>query len=105
RFVALAANSANVHRPLCASTGVKKSELSASLYVDHLVASPSVSTMPEKTLAAVAEHSEPQPALDARSAERGEEVLARIADAGIDLADVFALLEREGVEKFEKSWE
>ena len=105
RFEALAAKGANVQRPLWASTGVKNPEYSDTLYVDHLVASPSVSTMPEKTLEAVAEHSEPQPALDARSAERGEEVLARIADAGIDLADVFALLEREGVEKFEKSWE
>src|SRR5699024_342179 len=78
RFEALAAKGANVQRPLWASTGVKNPEYSDTLYVDHLVASPSVSTMPEKTLEAVAEHSEPQPALDARSAERGEEVLARI---------------------------
>src|SRR5690625_4135684 len=80
RFEALAAKRANVQRPLWASTGVKNPEYSDTLYVDHLVASPSVSTMPEKTLEAVAEHSEPQPALAARSAERGEEVLARIAE-------------------------
>ena len=27
-----------------------------------------------------------------------------MAEAGVDLADVFAVLEREGVEKFEKAW-
>ena len=30
--------------------------------------------------------------------------LERVAEAGVDLADVFAVLEREGVEKFEKAW-
>lgn len=105
RFLALKDQGANVQRPLWASTGVKNPEYPDTLYVDYLVASPSVSTMPENTLEAVAEHSELQPALDADAAEAGEGVLARIADAGVDLADVFALLEREGVEKFEKSWE
>ena len=36
--------------------------------------------------------------------EAGCVALERVAEAGVDLADVFAVLEREGVEKFEKAW-
>lgn len=105
RFEALKAQGANVQRPLWASTGVKNPEYPDTLYVDSLVADPSVNTMPGKTLDAVADHSEPGTPLSARTAETGEKVLEGIAEAGVDLADVFALLEREGVEKFEKAWE
>ncbi|MGY5764480.1 transaldolase [Brachybacterium sp. DNPG3] len=105
RFAALEAKGANVQRPLWASTGVKNPDYSDTLYVDNLVTSPSVNTMPEKTLEAVADHSELAPAVDAAAAEAAEAVLARVAEAGVDLADVFAKLEREGVEKFEQAWE
>ena len=105
RFTALKEQGANVQRALWASTGVKNPEYADTLYVDNLVASPTVNTMPEKTLDAAADHSEPGPALDAAAAETGEGVLAQVADAGVDLADVFAQLEREGVEKFATAWE
>ena len=104
RFTALQEQGANAQRPLWASTGVKNPEYPDTLYVDHLVADPSVNTMPEKTLDAVADHSELEPTLDAAAAAAGEGVLQQIAEAGVDLADVFAQLEREGVEKFEASW-
>ncbi|MFC7374408.1 transaldolase [Brachybacterium sp. GCM10030267] len=105
RFAALKDKGANVQRPLWASTGVKNPDYPDTLYVDNLVADPCVNTMPEKTLEAVAEHSEPKAALNAETAKTGESVLERVEEAGVDLADVFALLEREGVEKFEKSWQ
>ena len=35
----------------------------------------------------------------------GERVLRALSDVGIDLEDVFAVLEREGVDKFVASWE
>ena len=31
-------------------------------------------------------------------------VFASLASVGVDVADVYEVLEREGVEKFEKSW-
>ena len=37
--------------------------------------------------------------------EQARETMAAIAAAGIDLDDVFAVLEREGVEKFVDSWQ
>ncbi|WP_193104463.1 transaldolase [Brachybacterium sp. FME24] len=105
RFTALSAQGANVQRPLWASTGVKNPDYPDTMYVDNLVGDPSVNTMPEKTLEATAEHSELAASLSAETATSAESVLERVAGAGVDLADVFALLEREGVEKFEKAWE
>jgi transaldolase len=104
RFTALEAKGAHVQRALWASTGVKNPEYSDTMYVDQLVASPTVNTMPEKTLDAVADHSEPGAALDASTAEASAADLEKIAAAGVDLDDVYAVLEREGVEKFEKAW-
>ncbi|WP_299303391.1 transaldolase [uncultured Brachybacterium sp.] len=104
RFEALKTEGANVQRPLWASTGVKNPDYPDTLYVDNLVAAPSVNTMPEKTLEAAADHAQLKAALNAETATAGEAVLERVAEAGVDLADVFALLEREGVEKFEKAW-
>lgn len=104
RFAALKEQGANPQRALWASTGVKNPEYSDTLYVDNLVADPSVNTMPEKTLQAAADHSSPAAALTAESAQQAEQVLAEIAAAGVDLADVFAVLETEGVSKFEVAW-
>ncbi|WP_114854723.1 transaldolase [Brachybacterium sp. YJGR34] len=104
RFEALKAQGANVQRALWASTGVKNPDYPDTLYVDRLVADPTVNTMPEKTLFAAADHAAPEAALTAETAVTGEAVLERVAEAGVDVADVFAVLEREGVEKFEKAW-
>ena len=91
RFTALADKGANVQRALWASTGVKNPDYSDTLYVDNLVADPTVNTMPEKTLEAAADHSEPKAALSAETAAAGEAALERVAEAGVDLADVFAV--------------
>jgi transaldolase len=104
RFAALSAKGANVQRALWASTGVKNPDYPDTLYVDGLVADPTVNTMPEKTLEAAADHAALKAPLSAETATAGEAVLERVAKAGVDLADVFVLLEREGVEKFEKAW-
>lgn len=104
RFRALAAHGANPQRPLWASTGVKNPEYPDTLYVDSLVAAGCVNTMPEKTLEAVADHSVPGEQLTAADAEQAAKVLDSLTHAGIDLPDVFSVLEREGVEKFETAW-
>src|SRR5699024_1706870 len=94
---------ANVQRALWASTGVKNPEYSDTLYVDSLVADPTVNTMPEKTLAAVAEHSEPKAALNAQTAASAQAMLERVSAPGVDLSDVSAVRERECVEMLETS--
>jgi transaldolase len=60
--------------------------------------------MPEKTLKAYADHGEPgtpvQEAYDDAAA-----TMKAIADAGVDLDDVFRVIEDEGVQKFVDSWD
>jgi transaldolase len=104
RWKALEAKGARPQRPLWASTGVKNPEYSDTLYVSELVAPGTVNTMPEKTLKAYADHGEPgtpvQEAYDDAAA-----TMKAIADAGVDLDDVFRVIEDEGVQKFVDSWD
>ncbi|WP_040791029.1 transaldolase [Nocardia paucivorans] len=101
----LAAAGANRQRPLWASTGVKNPDYPDTLYVTELVAPNTVNTLPEKTLEAVADHGEVRGDTVSGTAEEARRVFDELTEVGIDLDDVFAVLEREGVEKFEKSWE
>lgn len=105
RFAKLKADGARVQRPLWASTGVKNPEYSDTLYVTELVAPNTVNTMPEKTLEAVADHGEITGNTIAGTAASSQETFDKLAAIGIDLPDVFRVLEDEGVEKFEKSWQ
>lgn len=104
RFEALKASGARVQRPLWASTGVKNPEYSDTLYVTELVAPNTVNTMPEKTIEAVADHGVITGDTVTGTAEESQAVFDQLSSIGIDLPDVFRLLEDEGVEKFEKSW-
>ncbi|WP_280468018.1 transaldolase [Nocardia cyriacigeorgica] len=104
-FTHLAAMGGNRQRPLWASTGVKNPEYSDTLYVTELVAPNTVNTLPEKTLEAVADHGVIRGDAVSGTAAAAQEVFDKLTAVGIDLDDVFAVLEREGVDKFEKSWE
>ncbi|WP_054812973.1 transaldolase [Nocardia arizonensis] len=101
----LASAGANRQRPLWASTGVKNPDYPDTLYVTELVARNTVNTLPEKTLEAVADHGEVHGDTLSGTAAESRELFDKLSAVGIDLDDVFAVLEREGVEKFEKSWE
>ncbi|VFA91400.1 Transaldolase [Nocardia farcinica] len=100
----LAAAGARRQRPLWASTGVKNPDYPDTMYVTELVAPNTVNTLPEKTLEAVADHGEIRGDTVSGTAAEATEVFERLRAVGIDLDDVFAVLEREGVEKFEASW-
>lgn len=103
RWAALAEAGARPQRPLWASTGTKNPEYSDTLYVDELIYPGTVNTMPEKTLHAVADHAELKASDDSNPADPAE-VFERLSAAGVDLDDVFNVLEDEGVAKFDKSW-
>ncbi|OBJ61630.1 transaldolase [Mycobacterium sp. 1423905.2] len=104
RFEALKGDGARAQRPLWASTGVKNPDYSDTLYVTELVAPNTVNTMPEKTLDAVADHGEIKGDTVSGTASEAQQVFDKLQDIGIDLDDVFIVLENEGVEKFEESW-
>jgi transaldolase len=104
RFAALEAKGANRQRPLWASTGVKDPNLPDTLYVSELVVANTVNTMPEKTMQAFADHGEVQGDRVSGTKAEAQQVLDDLAVVGIDFDDVVDVLEREGVEKFDKSW-
>ena len=104
RYEALEANGARLQRPLWASTGVKNPEYSDTLYVTELVAPNTVNTMPETTIDAVADHGVITGDSVTGKAEESQALFDKLSAVGIDLPDVFRVLEGEGVEKFEKSW-
>ncbi|WP_421840221.1 transaldolase [Mycobacterium sp.] len=104
RYQALKADGARVQRPLWASTGVKNPAYSDTLYVTELVAPHTVNTMPEKTIDAVAEHGIVTGDTVSGTASAAQEVFDALQAVGIDLPDVFNVLENEGVQKFEAAW-
>ncbi|WP_319436406.1 transaldolase [Mycobacterium sp. RTGN5] len=105
RFAPLAEAGALVQRPLWASTGVKNPDYSDTLYVTELVGPNTVNTMPEKTIDAVADHGVITGDTLSGTATAAQEVFDELEAVGIDLTDVFIVLENEGVDKFEKSWQ
>jgi transaldolase len=104
RWEALTVNGAAAQRPLWASTGVKNPEYSDTLYITELVVADTVNTMPEKTLKAYADHGEHHGDAVTGTAEQAQGVFDAVAAQGVDLEDVFRVLEEEGVDKFDKSW-
>jgi transaldolase len=105
RFAALKADGANTQRPLWASTGVKNPDYRDTMYVTDLVVTNTVNTMPEKTLRAFADHGEVDGDQVTTKYSHARKVMDDLAAVGVDYDDVIAVLEREGVEKFEKSWD
>ncbi|WP_067713021.1 transaldolase [Nocardia yamanashiensis] len=100
-----ASGGANAQRALWASTGVKNPEYSDVMYVTELVAPNTVNTLPEKTLEAVADHAEIVPNAAVGKGAEAQAVFDQLVAVGIDLAEVFGVLETEGVDKFVKSWD
>ncbi|MET9905760.1 transaldolase [Streptomyces sp. NPDC006476] len=95
---------ARKQRPLWASTGVKDPAYKPTLYVDDLVAPNTVNTMPEATLHATEESGSITGNTIAGTYEQARADLDAIEKLGISYDEVVQLLEDEGVEKFEASW-
>jgi transaldolase len=104
RWEALAARGARVQRPLWASTSTKNPAYSDLLYVESLVGPDTVNTMPEQTLDALVDHGTIARTVDADPAG-AHQVLDDLARVGIDMADVSATLEDQGVSSFAKSFD
>jgi transaldolase len=104
RWEALAARGARVQRPLWASTSTKNPAYPDLLYVDTLIGPDTVNTMPDATVDAFLDHGTIARTVD-DGADAAKEVLARIEGLGVDLGDVSATLEAEGVAAFVKSFD
>lgn len=104
RFPDLLAQGARPQRALWASTGVKNPDYPDTMYVSELVAPNTVNTVPVKTLDAFADHGWVDTGSIVGRAAESQQVFDDIAAQGVDLDDVFAVLEDEGVSKFEVAW-
>ncbi len=94
---------ARPQRLLWASTGTKDPKASDILYIKALAAPFTVNTMPEGTLKAFADHGDAGAIMPTDGGD-GEDVLARFAQAGIDIDELAAKLQDEGAKSFVKSW-
>ncbi len=104
RWAALLAAGAHPQRPLWASTGVKDPSYDDTRYVLDLVTRGVVNTLPQATLAAVADHGTIRGDTIRPFYTDAHQVLHDIAAIGVDYDDVVDQLEDEGITKFEASW-
>ena len=104
RWEALAAKGAVVQRPLWASTSTKNPAYPDTLYVDELIGPDTVNTLPDATIEAFADHGNLARRVDA-DLDQAEAAWTALGAVGVDVDDVGATLEREGVSSFQKSFD
>ena len=104
RWEALRAKGAHEQRPLWASTSTKNPAYPDLLYVDSLIGPQTVNTMPDPTIAAFLDHGTVALTVNQGVDEAGAHLEA-LRECGIDMADVSAKLEDEGVAAFSKSYD
>ena len=102
---ALVVKGASKQRCLWASTGVKNPDDKDTVYVDKLVGPDTGHTMPRELVEAVLDHGDIRGNTiteDAKGCVAA--LLDQVEAAGVSYDDVAQMLEREGVEKFAKSF-
>jgi transaldolase len=103
RWERLAAAGASRQRCLWASTSTKNPEYRDVMYVDELIGSETVNTMPKETIEAFQDHGVVADTLE-RDLDAAKRLLDELAAVGIDYDDVVDTLERQGVQKFSDSF-
>lgn len=104
RFDTLKAQGARTQRLLWASTSTKNPAYNDLKYVEALIGSDTIDTIPLETLAAYRDHGKPASRLT-NDAEKAAETLRRLGEVGIDLDAATQQLEDEGIEKFIKAFD
>jgi transaldolase len=104
RWAALHAKGARIQRPLWASTSVKDPSFADTMYVVELVAPDTVNTMPEATMHATQAHGTLRGDTIRGTYDESRKVFEQLEGLGIGYDDVVTVLEQQGVQKFEASW-
>jgi len=99
RFHALAEHGARPQRLLWASTGTKNPLYADTRYVEPLIGSQTINTLPMETIDAYRDHGQPSLRLTG-NAEESAALMAILQERGIDMQAVAQQLEDEGVQKF-----
>jgi transaldolase len=103
RWQQLASRGAHPQRPLWASTSTKDPGWSDVRYIDSLIGTDTITTMPETTIAAFEDHGTIARTIDA-DVHAAMDVMDGLAAIGIDMVDVGRTLERQGVAGFARSF-
>ena len=104
RWEALAKQGARVQRPLWASTSTKNPEYRDVMYVEELIGSDTVDTMPPATVEAFRDHGAVDRTVDKKVAA-AEGLLKEIEAVGIPMKDVTEKLLVDGIASFQKSFD
>ncbi len=99
----LAAEGAIPQRLLWASTGTKDPAAPDTFYITALAVPDTINTMPEETLLAFADHGKITGIMNTDTAYSAV-VFNRFANAGVNILELAAQLQKEGAESFVKSW-
>jgi transaldolase len=101
---ALLAKGATPQRPLWASTSTKNPAYRDVMYVEELVGPDTVNTMPRETADAMDDHGVVRGDTLLEDIDGAQEIFRKFEEAGVSYDEVVEVLEKEGVEKFEKSF-
>jgi len=99
RWDKLKASGARPQRLLWASTGTKNKDYSDVLYVEELIGSNTINTVPPATLDAFRDHGRPRESLE-ENIEAARHVLEDLEKSGISLDAITTELVKDGVKQF-----
>jgi transaldolase len=104
RFARLAEKGARVQRLLWASTSTKNPAYRDVIYVEELIGSPTVNTMPPATIEAFKDHGRLRNSLE-EGTDEAQAVVREIEAVGLDVDAITDQLLDEGVASFAKSFD
>jgi transaldolase / glucose-6-phosphate isomerase len=99
RWLRLAQSGAQTQRLLWASTGTKNPAYSDVLYVDELVGSDTVNTIPPATMDAYRNHGKPRASLE-EDVEGAAAAMKSLAASGVSIDEITERLVKDGVRQF-----
>ncbi|MEJ2008141.1 MAG: transaldolase family protein, partial [Acidobacteriota bacterium] len=100
RFEPFARTGAHVQRPQWGSTSTKNPKYSDILYVQNLIGTHTVNTMPTQTIDAYRDHGKPRAGTIEEGLDEARSMISQLPGVGIDLRAVTQQLEDNGVEAF-----
>ena len=103
-FEELRKNGARAQKIVWASTSTKNPAYPDTLYVDELIGPETINTIPTATLFAFKEHGKPAITIDKNPAE-AQNILRALADNGINIEQVCADIQKDGIKSFKDSYD
>ena len=104
RWEALRSQGAQLQRPLWASTSTKNANYPDTLYIDELIGSHTVNTIPEATMHAFMDHGKVSTTIQKNIAQ-SQNQWDLLGKCGVDVNEVSEKLEAEGLQSFVQSFE